>query len=238
MPEIPRLPGRGWLALLGGGEFTFGETLEADEAWLARTPPGPVGFLPAASGSVDYGHHFTEYMDAEFARVVEVVPVYRTRDARRGKNLQRIRDCAAIYLGGGVADHLLDAVVDSPALEALAGKLRDGGVVVAIAAAAQAMGQMMRSLHGETVPALGWLPRGAVETNFDPSHDRRLRTLLGSPAVTWGLGLPAGSAVLLGPEGAVEIHGPVFRLAGPEADLEPMTGARDPGPDAGGDGDG
>ena len=43
---------KGWLALLGGGEFTFGETEEADRAWLERCPAGPIGFLPAASGSI------------------------------------------------------------------------------------------------------------------------------------------------------------------------------------------
>jgi hypothetical protein len=35
----------GWLALLGGGEFSFGETLAADRAWLAKAAPGPIGFL-------------------------------------------------------------------------------------------------------------------------------------------------------------------------------------------------
>ena len=43
-----RLDGDGWLALLGGGEFSFGETEEADAAWLAKAPEGPIGFLPAA----------------------------------------------------------------------------------------------------------------------------------------------------------------------------------------------
>ena len=60
-----RLPGAGILVLLGGGEFSFGETLDADRAWGAKPAPGPVGFIPAASGSADYGHHFAEYMEAD-----------------------------------------------------------------------------------------------------------------------------------------------------------------------------
>jgi hypothetical protein len=49
-PDFVRRPaGGGWLVLLGGGELTFGETYEADVAWLAHTGPGPVGFVPAAS---------------------------------------------------------------------------------------------------------------------------------------------------------------------------------------------
>ena len=57
MPEdnarIPETtpPTAGWLALVGGGEFSFGETEDADRAWMEKVPPGPVGFIAAASGS-------------------------------------------------------------------------------------------------------------------------------------------------------------------------------------------
>ena len=220
---IDRLPGTGWLALLGGGEFSFGETLDADRAWLAKAPPGPIGFVPAASGSSDYGVHLAEYFEGGFGRAVETIPIYRPRDARRGRNAERIAAVAAVYLGGGVTDHLLEALAGSPAAEALAGKLRDGGVVAAIAAAAQCTGRVARSIFGGgTVPGLGWLPDAAVEPNFDPGHDRRLRKLMAAPGVEVGLGIPAGAALLLGPEGAVEVAGTAFRLRGADGDLEVM----------------
>src|SRR5690554_734025 len=103
-PPLPltRPPGDGWLALLGGGEFSFGETQDADAAWLAKAPPGPVGFLPAASGSVDYPQHFAGYLRETFGREVETLPVYRARDGRRGRNAERVAALAAVYLGGGV----------------------------------------------------------------------------------------------------------------------------------------
>lgn len=213
----------GWLALLGGGEFTFGETEEVDRVWLERCPPGPIGFLPAASGSIDYGKHFTAYMQEAFAREVEIVPIYRDRDARRGRNCERIRDCAAVYLGGGVADQLLEALAGSPAAEALQAKLEDGGVVVAIAAAAQACGAEVRSvLGGRSIPGLGLVPGAVIEANFDPGHDRRLRKLLEGTNGRFGLGIPAEAALLLGPGGTFEAVGTVFRISGPEADLEPL----------------
>jgi cyanophycinase-like exopeptidase len=212
------------MALLGGGEFTFGETVDADRAWMAKvSAEGPVAFLPTASGSTEYGDFFTAYLQEGFARDVDVVPIYRRRDARRARNLERLDAAAAIYIGGGVTDHLLEAIVDEPALEHLGAKLGSGGVVVAIAAAAQALGVAARSIFGgDTLPGLGWLPGGVVEANFDPGHDRRLRALLRSPGATWGLGIPAGSAVLLGPESAVEIVGTVFTLEGDDGDLTPM----------------
>ncbi len=217
-----RLPGTGWLALLGGGEFTFGETVEADRAWMAKvTAPGPVAFLPTASGSTDYGGYFTSYIQEGFGRPVDVVPIYRRRDARREKNLQRLAAAAAVFLGGGVTDHLLDALAGEPAATVLADKLVSGGVIVAIAAAAHALGVVARPLTGrEPIPGLGWLPEGVVETNFDPAHDRRLRQLLGAAGVTWGLGIPAGAAVLLGPGDSLEVVGTAFLLDGAEGELE------------------
>ncbi len=221
--SLRRIDGAGWLVLIGGGEFSFGETHEVDRAWLGKLPPQEtVSFLPTASGSVDYAEHFSAYLDDEFERRMELVPIYRQRDARRAKNLERIDGSPAVYLGGGVTDTLLEVLADSPAREALERRLRKGGVIVAIAAAAQALGQIARRLRGGTVPGLGWLPGTAVDTNFSPAHDRRLRQLLETPGVDLGLGIGAGSALMLGPTGEVEIVGTVFRIEGAEGDIEPL----------------
>lgn len=230
MPDaVERLPGDGWLALLGGGEFTFDQTLAADRAWLAKAGEGAIGFIPAASGSADYGRHLETYFGETFGREVEVIPIYRARDGRRGRNAERILAAAAVYLGGGVPDHLLEAVAGTPTAEALARKLATaGGMVVAIAAAAQCAGAVARSIAGgRPIPGFGWLPHGVVEPNFDPGHDRRLRKLLAQPGVAWGLGIPAGSAVLVGPGGRLEVEGTAFYLAGEDGDLEVLGS---PGP--------
>ncbi|MDY7094369.1 MAG: Type 1 glutamine amidotransferase-like domain-containing protein [Acidobacteriota bacterium] len=215
-----RFPGDGWLALLGGGEFSFGETEAADRAWLERAGEGPVGFLPAASGSTEYGEYFADYLDEVFDRELEIIPVYRTRDARRRRNRSRVLDSAAVYLGGGVADQLLEAVAQSAVEEALQEVVARGGVVAANAAAAQACGEWARGLRGEPLKGLGWLPGGVLDTNFDPGHDRRLRQLMTQPGVRWGVGLPAGSALLLGPDGAVEIVGSILTLSDADSDFE------------------
>ncbi|MEO1086907.1 MAG: Type 1 glutamine amidotransferase-like domain-containing protein, partial [Acidobacteriota bacterium] len=220
-----RLPGEGWLALIGGGEFSFEETEHADAAWLAKRPVDPdkgeadendaVGFVPAASGSEDYANHFTIYFDEYFDRQVVTLPLYRGRDARRGKNVERIQAVGDLYLAAGVADHLLDALRDTPSLDAMLEKIRGGGTVAAIAAGAQALGVVVKSLfRGKLLDGFGWLPGGVVETNFEPksASERRLRKLLEHPRVTWGLGIAASSVVLLGPDGEVEVFGQAWIL--------------------------
>lgn len=219
-----RIAGRGWLALLGGGEFSFGETEVADRLWLSKVEAdAKVCFVPAASGSTEYGGHFAAYLRETFDRQAETIPIYRGRDARRGKNVERIAGCGAIYLGGGIVDQLLDALNETPALEALVEKLREGGVIVAIAAAAQALGQVAPSLiEHEDVGAFGWLPGGAVATNFDPRDDRHLRRVLAHPAVAWGLGIPAGAAVLLGPGGEYEVVGEAYVVEGEDGEIQKL----------------
>jgi len=216
---LVRPAGAGWLALLGGGEFSFGETLDADRAWVAKAPPGPVGFVPAASGSQDYAKHFADYLRETFERELELVPVYRGRDGRREKNAQRLAELPVVYVGGGVADHLMEAIGDTPVATALLAALSGGAVVVAIAAAAQCMGAVARSVFGGgALPALDWLAGGVVEPNFDPDHDRRLRLMMKQPGVRWGVGIPAGAALLLGPDGAIEIVDQVYVLGSADGD--------------------
>ncbi|NHZ73201.1 MAG: type 1 glutamine amidotransferase-like domain-containing protein [Nitrospirae bacterium] len=223
--SIQRIGDQGWLVLLGGGEFSFGETLELDKIWVSKLAEGPVGFLPTASGSTDYAANFSLYMQESFGREVTRIPIYRPRDARRQKNVERIEQASAIYIGGGITDQLVETLEGSPALEALGRRLSSGGLVVAIAAATQAFGMLVRSLVGrDFLPGFGWLPDGVVEPNFDPGHDRRLRELMSQEGVQWGLGLPAGSAVLLGPGEQQEILGPVFGLEDSDGDLRILQG--------------
>lgn len=222
--QIERPVGAGWLALLGGGDFSFGETLDADQAWVSKSAEGPVAFVPTASGSDDYGRHFAEYLRETFEREVFTVPVYRQRDAKRIKNCERLSEAAAIYLGAGVVDHLVEPLLGSPFVDALLQSLRRGATVVGIAAGAQSLGAVSRSLVGRHVVAgLQWLPGCVLETNFDPGHDRRLRELMKQPGARHGLGLPAESALLLGPEGEVESVGTIFALDDWDADYRVMS---------------
>lgn len=200
------------LVLIGGGEFSFGETREIDELLLARMPRDrrSVAFLPTASGSAEYASHFGTYLASIDPTVtVTNVPIYRGRDNRRQRNLDAILAAGLIYLGGGVTNNLLATLRESAAELALRDAAANGAVVAAIGAAASSFGIRARDMRGGSaaLEGLGWIEGAAIETGFDPENDTALRRLMSLPEVSLGLGIPAGTALVIGEDGVGEIAG-------------------------------
>ena len=200
------------LVLIGGGEFSFGETREIDE-FLMRGMPSDrrtIAFLPTASGSAEYaihlGNHFRQ-MDPTLETIN--VPIYRGRDNRRQKNLNAILSAGLIYLGGGVTNNLLITIRESPAEAALREAAANGTMIAAIGAAAACFGTHARDMHGTTaaLPALGWLANTVIETSFDASNDLMLRRLMSVPGTQLGLGIPPRTAVVVHADGSTEVVG-------------------------------
>ncbi|HUP45277.1 MAG TPA: Type 1 glutamine amidotransferase-like domain-containing protein [Thermoanaerobaculia bacterium] len=204
--ELPLTTAVHLLVLIGGGEFSFGETKEIDEYLLARMPHGNkrVAFLPTASGSAEYAAHFGKYLQTIDPDVETInVPVYRGRDTRRQRNLDQILSSGMIYLGGGVANQLMATLRESAAELAMREAASGGAVVAAIGAAAASFG----SWTGGPMQALGWLPGVVVESGFDPADDTNLRRLMSIPEVTLGVGIPARTALAIHGSGRTEIVG-------------------------------
>lgn len=181
------------LVLIGGGEFSFGETRAIDEFLIRHMPSGrrTVAFLPTASGSAEYATHLGKYFKEIDASVETVnVPIYRGRDVRREKSLAMIRSAGLVYLGGGVMHNLLDPLRDSPAEAAL----HEAPVVAAIGASASAFG----------VNGFGWIASAVIDAPFD---DDRLRRLMSTPGAEIGIGIPAKTALAIHADGSTEIVG-------------------------------
>lgn len=200
------------LVLIGGGEFSFGETREIDELLLSRMPRDKrtVAFLPTASGSAEYAGHFGVYLHGLDPTVNVVnVPIYRGRDNRRQKNLTAILNSGMIYLGGGVTNNLAPMLRESPAELAMRDAAASGVVIAAIGAAASCFGTSARDMQGNSsaIAALGWLANTVIDTGFDPQNDTALRRLMSLPDVTLGLGIPAKTALVIGRDGNAEIVG-------------------------------
>ncbi|MEA2489004.1 MAG: dipeptidase [Acidobacteriota bacterium] len=202
------------LVLIGGGEFSFGETREIDQFLLTRMPPDrrTVAFLPTASGSAEYAGHFGKYLrELEVAPTIEVVnvPVYRGRDSRRPKNLSAITSAGLVYLGGGVTNNFLSTIYESATDLALREAAANGTVIAAIGAAASCFGVFARDMRGGTgaLSGLGWLANTVVDTGFEAGNDVTLRRLMSAPGVELGIGLPAQTAIVIGADGSTEIIG-------------------------------
>jgi cyanophycinase-like exopeptidase len=210
------------LVLIGGGEFSFGDTREIDELLLQRMPADrrTVAFLPTASGSAEYAGHFGAYLRGLDPGVEVVnVPIYRGRDSRRQKNLNTLLTAGMVYLGGGVTNNLAPVVRESAAEMALRDGAGNGTVIAAIGAAASCFGVAARDMRGDAaaVPAFGWLVQTVIDTSFDPQNDTALRRLMSLPDVTTGIGIPPKTALVIGADGSAEIAGAgqiaVFRKA-------------------------
>ena len=199
------------LVLIGGGEFSFGETRAIDEFLIAQMPPDrrTIAFLPTASGSPEYATHIGKYFRGIDPGVETInVPIYRGRDVRRQKNLNTILSAGMVYLGGGVTNNLIETLRESPAELALREAANSGAVIAAIGAAASSFGVQARDMRGAgAIEGLGWIANAAVDTSFDPSDDVVLRRLMSAPGVEIGVGIPAGSALAVRQDGSTDIAG-------------------------------
>ncbi len=209
------------LVLIGGGEFSFGETRAIDEYLLSHMPSDrrSIAFLPTASGSPEYAVHIGKYFHEIDPSVETInVPVYRGRDNRRQKNLDLILSAGMIYLGGGVTNSLLATLRESAAEIAMRDAAQNGAVIAAIGAAASCFGTRVRDMSASgSLDGMGWLTRTAIDTAFDAADDATLRRLMSSADVDIGIGIPPGVALAVRGDGSTEIIGEgriaVFRKA-------------------------
>lgn len=202
----------GRFVLIGGGEFSFGETREIDQYLLSQMPPDrrTVAFLPTASGSPEYALHIGRYF-RDLDRSVETVnvPIYRGRDSRRQKNLNMILSAGMVYLGGGVTNQLLATMRESAADIAMRDAAASGTVIAAIGAAASCFGVHARDMRGvmPSIDGLGWLRETVVETGFDPENDDALRRFMSLPDVRLGVGIPTSTALAIASDGTTQVIG-------------------------------
>jgi cyanophycinase-like exopeptidase len=199
------------LVLIGGGEFSFGETRAIDEFLVAQMPRDrrTIAFLPTASGSAEYATHIGNYFRKIDPTVETInVPVYRGRDNRRQKNLSAILAAGMVYLGGGVTNNLIATLRESAAEIALREAAANGAVVAAIGAAASSFGTHARDMRGAgALDGLAWLSRTVIDTAFDPSDDVELRRLMSLPGVETGIGIPPSVGLAIRSDESTEIIG-------------------------------
>jgi len=197
---------------MGGGEFSFGETEEFDRFLVEKMPADnrKVAFLPTASGSTEYAVQLAEHFRTVDPSIEVVnVPVYRDRDAKRGRNAERIAEAGMVYVGGGVTNTLVSTIRGTVVEEAMRAVMDGGGVVAGIGAGACAFGAFARSMVtvGAPIEGLGWIPEALVETGFRGSDDRRFAQLVKVQRIRLAIGIPSTAALAIAPDRRGEILG-------------------------------
>lgn len=204
--------GAGWLVLAGGGRWQNGETGAIDAAALGWADlDRPLAVLLTAGGSTAAGEALLEYYADLGGPSGYVVPVFDAASARQAENCRLLEQAGLVYIADGPdATGLVQALSDSPALEALERAFEFGAAVLGIGAGAAAFGAWVA---GPSDPeradsGWGWLPDAIIEPHFAGSGPTgRLRSLVNAHPTCLGLGIPEQVALALGPDGRVETIG-------------------------------
>jgi cyanophycinase len=204
--------GGGWLMLGGGGSWRTGETGAIDAAALGwANTDRPIAVLLAAGGSSADGEALLDYFIELGGPNGYILPIHSTADAQRVENCQLLAEAGLIYINDGPDPlGLIRSLRESPALMALGQGFDSGAAIVGMGAGAIALGAWAtdQDTADQIEPGWGWLPGAIAEPYFAGTESsNRLRSLLNAHPDCLGLGIPAGVALAMGPDGRVETVG-------------------------------
>jgi hypothetical protein len=191
--------GTGWLVLSGG---TTGDDADGDiEAeTLARVEVGrPVAYIWAA-GDVESADKHLEALDELGAPTGYLVDVLTEDDDTLRKQLEI---AGLVVLGNGPNTKELRSGLFGAAIEGIGTAFDRGAVIMGIGQGATVLGSILGEQTG-----LGWVEGAIIAPEYnDENEQARLRDLLQKHPDAYGLGIAAGSALALGPNGEVEALG-------------------------------
>ncbi|MFN7941824.1 MAG: cyanophycinase [Thermoanaerobaculia bacterium] len=210
-------PGRGHLLLTGGGG-------EPDAMWakffeLAGGKDAPIVVLPTASERPEAGSEYVEELAKKWGATHAQWLELRTRaDADRPDFVATLRAARAIFFTGGDQVRITEALLGSPALDAVRSVYARGGVLAGTSAGTACMSAVMITGEGdftvvragavETKTGLGFVTRAIVDQHFVTRQrsNRLLSVVLEHPELP-GLGIDEVTTAWFRPDDTVEILG-------------------------------
>lgn len=165
------------LALAGSGEF-LPSMADVDRELLRLTPGNQVAILPTAAGLEDpaaWGRMGVAHFEGLGASAVHV-PLHRSEDAFDPQVLKALAASDLFYLSGGLPEHLVDSLLESPAWDTISSRLASGAALAGCSAGAMALGGWTVRVAAEPwgwQPGLGVVPRCALFPHFDRIPPRR-----------------------------------------------------------------
>jgi hypothetical protein len=169
------------------------------------------------------------------AEVVSDAGLDMRADAFKPEVCRSLREAELVFFCGGRPERIIDALVDTPAYEALVDASDAGATMLGRSAGAMAFGggtvtNFYSDDEPEPVSFLNWIPDKLEFLHFTPDRDDALRSQLERFASFTALGIGHGDAVLIEPgwERCVSLvtgdeGGSSFLLSDPTAELTPIT---------------
>lgn len=207
---------RGVVGILGGNEMRP-ECLAFDRALLAAAGnPARVCVVPTAvvhNGSVAAAMSLARRHFGDLGLEVRHVELHRRSDSSADDVVRALRASALTYLLGGDPGYLLDTLRGSPAWDAIAAALAEGGAVAGSSAGAMVMAETLllrsrnpspRARHGRE--ALAILPSVVVIPHLSDFGEAWLEAARREAAGRDIVGLDEATGIIW--SGAWSVHGP------------------------------
>lgn len=197
------LPGRGWLALSGGGPPESDDVQSVEAHLLARTvSQGPLVYVWAA-GDLDSADRHMDSLRELGARTGYLVDILSEPDE---EVYARLSEAGVIILGDGPQQDALHDALSGVVLEAIHSAFSRGATVYAVGLSAEQFGAH-RIGERDLVPGIQWLERAIIVSGYTPDMAEGLHQVVRQTPHSFGLGIGQGAAVALGPLGEVEVWG-------------------------------
>jgi cyanophycinase len=218
----------GPLVLVGGGEWTAGEQLDAR---LLERSGGEVVVLPTAAAYEQPARAIAtaERWYAALGGRVRPAMVLSRADAEDESLATIVRDARFVYLCGGSPLHLRSVLKDSAVLHALRHAWHEGAIVAGSSAGAMALSDPMVDPRGGAITVgLGLVRDLAVVPHHKGEMTAQLRrTLSLAPANCAVVALPEASALVREPDGVWSLEGSpdaTIFVGGEVTDLTALAG--------------
>ncbi|MGQ9889506.1 MAG: hypothetical protein ACUVSX_13600 [Aggregatilineales bacterium] len=192
------LDGRGWIALAG----TANDPVRARALSIAAADGG-VAYVALRDAA--YPEQLMLDMDDLGAPAGYLVNVHTEQP---GIVVRQLSEASIVVIGDLADAETLSAALAGAAETGMRAAFERGAVVLAEGAGAAALGAWIAAADGELIPALGWLENalilpGIVTAGQSPAA----RQALEGRQIGLAVGVGAGSALALGPDGELEAWG-------------------------------
>jgi len=203
MPQVQVIrwrEGAGWLVLAGGGNGDD-DTSDIEAQALTKIRMGePIAYIWAAGDADSADEHLSALIDMG-APTGYLVDIVSEDDDTISAQLV---EAGMIVLGDGPKPDALRSALAGATLDALDTAYQRGAVILGIGVGATLLGSVVEN----DKPGLGWLENAIVVSRYGTNgRSEKMRELLGRHGTSYGLGIHAGSALALGPQGELEALG-------------------------------